>query len=355
MLTIDGAYGEGGGQIIRTALTLSTITGQPIRVERIRAGRKKPGLRPQHLTAIHAAAAICKAHLKGNDLGSQTLTFSPSQVARPGEYDFDVSDAAQGGSAGSVGLILQTILLPLALAQGDSRLTLQGGTHVPWAPSISYLIHVFVPTMKRMNIFLDINLAQWGFYPAGGGEIHVKINGRQKPPRSIQLTKRGDLQDVWGTAAAMNLPAHIPQRMANRARNILLNTGTQARIEPTRLCGNGPGAGIFLFTEYKSDSGNAFAGFTAYGKRGIPAEHVAEKACQELLAHHQSNSPVDPYLADQVILPTIMAQGESRINTSQISKHLLTNIWTIQQFVSTDIKLVGTLGEIGTMTVKGIG
>jgi RNA 3'-terminal phosphate cyclase (ATP) len=373
VVTIDGSYGEGGGQVLRTSLALAAITGQTVRIEHIRAGRQKPGLRPQHLTAVRAAAAVCEADLEGDELGSQALTFAPGGLARPGQYVFDVADAAQGGSAGSVGLVLQTVLLPLALAKPDpsndpwqqveSHLTLRGGTHVAWAPSVSYLEHIFLPTLSRMGLRAQVELVRWGFYPTGGGEMRVRVAGQEEPLRSIQLTERGELDRVWGMAAVMNLPAHIPQRMANRARNVLAEAGIKAHVEPRRLRGSGPGAGIFVFAEYTVKAGRepAVAGFTAYGRKGLPAERVAEAACEELLSHHRSGAPVDPYLADQLVLPMVLANGESRMNVSQVSQHLLTNVWVARQFLAADrtdpaeIRVEGELGSPGVVVIRGQG
>lgn len=338
--------------MLRTALALSAITGRPMRIERIRAGRKNPGLCPQHLTAVRATAAICGAQLEGDELDSQTLTFEPGDPPRSGEYVFDVAKAAPGGSAGSVGLVLQTVLLPLALSEGQSHLTIRGGTHVPWAPPVSYLIHVFLPTLARMGVKAQIELDRWGFYPAGGGEIQVQVEGKATL-HPIQLTERGELRRVWGTAAVMNLPAHIPQRMVDRARNMLAQEGIQAQVEPHRLRGTGPGAGIFLFTEYESADQSAYAGFTTYGRKGLPAEHVAEMACESLLSHHRSSSPVDPYLADQLALPTALAQGESRIVTSRVSHHLLTNAWVLEQFLPQILDITGKQGAPETIVAKG--
>ncbi len=346
MVVIDGSYGEGGGQVLRTALTLATLTGQAVRVERIRAGRKNPGLQPQHLTAVRAAAAICAAHLEGDELDSQTLIFIPTASPRPGEYAFDVTEAARGGSAGSVGLILQTVLLPLALAKGPSYLTLRGGTHVPWAPSASYLEHVFLPVIAQMGLHAQVNLVRWGFYPAGGGEAHVQIEGNARL-QPIHLTERGALRRVWGIAAVTNLPAHIPQRMANRAHNVLAEAGIQAQVEARRLNGDGPGAGIFLFAEYT----HITAGFTAYGRQGLPAERVAEAACTELLAHHRTGAPADPHLADQLVLPTALAAGESRIATSRVSQHLLTNVWVVRQFLTRALEIEGKEEAPGALIV----
>lgn len=338
--------------MLRTALTLSAITGQPVHIEHIRAGRKKPGLRPQHLTAVRAAAAVCGACLEGDELDSQTLAFTPGGPPHPGEYTFDVAEAAQGGSAGSVGLVLQTVLLPLALGEGQSHLTIRGGTHVPWAPPVSYLTDVFLPTLARMGIQAQIELTRWGFYPAGGGEIRVQIQGKATI-NPIQLTRRGELRRVWGTAAVMNLPAHIPQRMANRAHNVLAEAGIGAQVEPRRLRGAGPGAGIFLFAEYGSADENVAAGFTAYGRKGLPAERVAEAACESLLAHHHSGEPAELHLADQLALPMALAQGKSLVTTSQISQHLLTNAWVVGQFLPQDFEIRGEQGSPGTIVAKG--
>lgn len=348
-IEIDGSYGEGGGQVLRTSLTLAVLTGRPLRIEHIRAGRKKPGLRPQHLTAVRAAAAICDAQLEGDVLGSQALSFTPGGPVRAGQYTFDVSAAVQGGSAGSVGLVLQTIFLPLALADGDSYLTLRGGTHVPWAPSISYVEHVFLPQLARMGARAQVESEQWGFYPAGGGQVQVRIAGRDGPLRSLQVVERGALQSVWGIAAGMNLPAHIPQRMADRAHRLLAEAGLAARVEPRRLRGNGPGAGIFLCAEYD----RAATGFTVYGRQGLPSERVSEMACDELLAHHRSTAALDPHLADQLVLPAVLAEGETRVSTSRVTRHLLTNVWVVRHFLAREVQIEGAVESPGWLWVKG--
>ncbi len=348
-IEIDGSYGEGGGQVLRTSLTLSVLTGRSLRVEHIRAGRNKPGLRPQHLTAVRAAAAICGAQLEGDEIGSRDLSFIPSGPARAGQYTFDVTEAAQGGSAGSVGLVLQTIFLPLALTDGESHVTLRGGTHVPWAPSISYVEHVFLPQLARMGAQAQIELEQWGFYPAGGGHVQVRISGRAGDLCPLQLAERGACQSAWGIAAAMNLPSHIPQRMADRARGLLTEAGLSARMEPRRLRGNGPGAGLFLFVEYDQVT----AGFTVYGRKGLPSERVAEMACGELLAHHRATGAVDPHLVDQLVLPAVLAEGETRVSTARVTQHLLTNVWAVRQFLAREIQVEGELGSPGWLYVKG--
>jgi RNA 3'-terminal phosphate cyclase (ATP) len=270
-------------------------------------------------------------------------------VVKAGEFAFDVAKVAEGGSAGSVGLVLQTLLMPLALADGESQLALHGGTHVAWAPSASYLEHVFLPVVAGMGVEAEIELGQWGFYPVGGGSVCVRIAGSRRSLEPISLMERGEVERIWGIAAVTNLPSHIPQRMANRARNVLHEEELEARIQARRLRGDGPGAGIFLFVEYA----NVSAGFTAYGRKGLPAERVAEAACDDLLTHHRSGAPVDPHLADQLVLPMALADGESRLVTSAVTQHLLTNVWVVKQFLDCGLSVEGELGGPGTLAVEG--
>lgn len=336
--------------MLRTALALSVLTGKAMHIENIRAGRSKPGLRPQHLTAVQAAAAICRARVEGAKLDSQTIHFAPSGPARASDYTFDVAETAGRGSAGSVGLVLQTVLLPLATAAGESHLTLRGGTHVPWAPSVDYLRLVFLPTVARMGVTAEVELDRWGFYPAGGGQARVRIQGR--PERTLQpltLADRGEVRRVWGLGVAANLPAHIPQRMVNRARNLLAAADLKTDLQPLRVRGAGPGAGFFLFVEYE----HVVAGFTAYGRKGLPAERVAEAACEALLAHQRTGAPADPHLADQLILPLALAEGTSQVVTSRITNHLLTNLAIVRSFLPVEAHVEGVLGEPGTVTITG--
>jgi len=346
-MKIDGSIGEGGGQVLRTALTLSALTGQPVEIVHIRAGRPNPGLQPQHLTAVQAAAAICRARVEGAELGSQMLRFWPQSPPVPGTYTFDVAEIAGRGSAGAVGLVFQTVFLPLALISGESLLTLRGGTHVPWAPSVDYLREVFLPTVARMGLEAEMELVAWGFYPAGGGEVRVRIRGRSGPLAPIALTDRGDVRRVWGRGIVSNLPAHIPQRMVDRARNLLTRAGLKADLQPLVVRGAGPGAGIFLHVQYE----HALAGFTAYGRKGLPADQVAQMACQDLLTHHETGAPVDPHLADQLLLPMALAAGTSRLFTSAVTRHLLTNIAIVQAFLPVQIAVDGEEGKPGTVTV----
>lgn len=353
-LELDGAYGEGGGQVLRTALTLAVLTQQPLHLYNIRAGRPSPGLAPQHLTTVLAAAKLCQAEVEGARLGSTELWFTPTTTPQAGAYMFDVSQVARGGSAGSVTLIFQTVLLPLVYAAGPSQVTLKGGTHVPWSPSYDYIVHVFLPTLGRMGVRATCHLDAWGMYPAGGGQMRVEIdplppgeNGSQTLT-PLTLLERGPLRRVGGQGVALNLPADIAQRLANRANNVLRSRGVQAEMMPRRVGGPGIGAGIFLVAEYKHTA----AGFAALGAKGKPADQVADEACDDLLAHHTTGAAVDPHLADQLLLPMALAAGPSAFQTSQVTQHLLTNAYMIQQFLAVNIDIHGQEGQAGQVTVK---
>jgi RNA 3'-terminal phosphate cyclase (ATP) len=353
MITIDGSYGEGGGQVLRTSLALAAITGKPLHVYNIRAGRPKPGLQAQHLTSVRAAAEICGAQVEGDQLNSQSLVFRPQYPPQAGEYVFDVTEARRGGSAGATTLVLQTVLLPLALAAsdvgGESCLTLRGGTHAPFSPPFPYIRHVFLPTLWKMGLRAEVELNRYGWYPAGGGEMTVKIraNGKLAP---IVLTERGELRKVWGTAAVSNLPSHIAQRMANRTVNVLKDAGITPRIEAAHVEATGPGVGIFLFAEYE----HSVAGFSAYGRKGLPSEQVADMACDDLLAYHRSTAAADPHLADQLVLPAVLAaaRGPSCWTTGRVTQHLLTNVWVAGQFLDVSTQITGQEGEPGEVAIS---
>ncbi|MCB0208853.1 MAG: RNA 3'-phosphate cyclase [Anaerolineae bacterium] len=331
MITIDGTYGEGGGQILRTSLTLAALLTQPLHIKNIRAGRKTPGLAAQHLTAVRAAAALCGALLRGDELGSTELIFEPQYAATPGGYRFDVAEAREGGSAGAATLVLQTVALPLALTEGNSRVLLKGGTHVPWSPSFHYVQQVYLPMLARCGLQITSELEAWGWYPAGEGRIKVEIagTGALKTRQHGNLFERGDLKNVSGIAVASSLPAHIAQRLGQRATNRLAQAGLPVSITPQRVRSVSPGAGIFLTAEYESSR----AGFGAIGKKGKPSEAVADEAVDALLAFHQTGATLDAHLADQLLLPLVMSGYRGQVSVQSLTRHTLTNMAVIQQFL----------------------
>jgi RNA 3'-terminal phosphate cyclase (ATP) len=340
VLNLDGSHGEGGGQILRTALSLSTITTRPFHLMNIRAGRRNPGLLPQHLSAVRAAAAISGAVLSGDRLTSTELGFAPSHPPLPDSYVIDVAEAAERGSAGSVTLILQTLLVPLALAGGASTLVLRGGTHVEWSPPFDDLVNSYFPILRRLGFRIDAELKRWGWYPVGDGEIVVNIAGGFTKsdavcPRPIELLARGSLLRITGRAVAANLPAHIPQRMADRARASLGDLGVLVQVQPQRVTAASPGAGIFLVAEYEQLS----ATFSAYGRLGKPSEAVADEAVATFREHHASEAAVERHLVDQLLLPLSLASGISTFTAPLPTSHLMTNAWTIGQFGIADISV----------------
>lgn len=350
MVDVDGSYGEGGGQILRTSLALSALTGRPVRIRNVRAERKNPGLAPQHLTAVRAVAAICDAQVEGAELGSTEVTFRPGRAPAAGDYRFDVAEAAQGGSAGSATLILQTVLLPLARARGSSRIEILGGTHVAWSPPFEYLHEVYLPTLRRMGLHAECELERPGFYPAGGGRLSLEVRPTEDL-EPLSLETRGELEEIRGVALACNLPSHIPQRMADRAASFMGHLTAPIRMKPRRETSDGPGAGIFLAALYR----DAPAGFSVLGRPGKPSEEVAEEACRLLLEHHEGGRPVDPHLGDQLLLPAALADGTTVLRVARITGHLTTNAHVIRRVLPVEISIEGEEGRPGRVTVEGGG
>jgi RNA 3'-terminal phosphate cyclase (ATP) len=336
-ITIDGSHGEGGGQILRTALTLSAITGRPLTIERLRAARPKPGLAAQHLTAVLSAAELCRAELSGASLGSETLSFRPTVPPQANDYLFDVAAAREGGSAGAATLVLQTVALAALFANGTSRFCIRGGTHLPWSPPYEYIAHVWRPFLARMGISFEVDLQRFGFLPVGQGEITARVSGlgtqagtQLKP---VEIVVRGPLCSVSGRAIAANLPSHIVHRMVARATALLSGAAPAISIEAQDVRAASPGAGLFLTAQYERVS----AGFSAFGARGKSSETVADEAAAALLQHLRSGAALDLHLADQALLPLALACAPSTFTCERVTRHLATNAWVIRQFGVADV------------------
>ncbi len=345
LLKIDGSYGEGGGQILRTALALSCLCGRPVEIMNIRKARTKPGLQPQHLTAVKAAAAISGARAEGAELSSTALRFSPGDVTG-GDYLFDVAE--KRGSAGSTSLVLQTVLLPLLFAKRPSRITVFGGTHVPWSPPYHYLEQVFLPVLSRMGAAAIPQIGQWGWYPLGGGRVNIDVRGNaQLTP--FHCIERGKLVRVRGISAVSNLPRDIALRQRSRALSVLKQRGFDADIEVLSAPSPGKGTLVFLVAEFE----HITVAFDALGAMGKRAETVADEACGSFFEYLASDSALDPHLADQLIPFLALADGASVITTSRITGHLLTNISVVQQFLERVVLVEGTEGGPGRLRVSG--
>ena len=237
----------------------------------------------------------------------------------------------------------------MALADGPSHVVLRGGTAVPMSPPAPYLERVYLPTLARMGVPARLTHRIWGFYPRGGGEIAVEIDGGATL-RPLDITERGAPEAVDGVAFVAQLPSHIPQRMSDRARRVLRGAGfRRVTVEPRHVTAAGIGTGIFLEARYA----HSRAGFSALGRRGLPAEAVADNACGALLRHHTTGAAVDPHLGDQLVLPFALAPGGSRASLSRVTRHLLTNVWVIAQFDLPAPRVEGEEGQPGTLVASG--
>ena len=318
LVRIDGSMGEGGGQVLRTALALSLTTRRPLEITRIRAGRQKPGLMRQHLTAVQAAAAVGSAHVKGAEIGSRELRFEPGAL-RNGSFDFSV------GTAGSTTLVLQTILPALVLAGGPSTVRLRGGTHNPMAPPFDFLEKAFLPLVGRMGATVDAVLVQPGFYPAGGGECIVTVTPAARL-RPLVLLERGEVKRRAARAVVSKLSREIATRELAVVSRLL---GWEAeKLEAVSVDSAGPGNVVTLEIE----SAGLTEVFTGFGEKGISAEAVAEKVAREARDYLASGVPVGEHLADQLLLPMALA-GSGAFRTTPLSRHATTNIEVIRAFL----------------------
>jgi len=322
LIPLDGAQGEGGGQILRTALALSAATGQGFRVERIRASRLRPGLRPQHLAAVRAAAMSCGAEVHGAFDGSPDLRFQPGPVAA-GEFRFDI------GTAGAATLVLQAVLPVLATASGPSRVEVTGGTHVPRSPGFHFLSRHWAEVVGRLGLGVRLRLERAGFYPRGEGLVQADV-GPWPRPATLDLSRRGPLVAVRGIAGAARIRGDVARRAADAARALLWEERRlESEWEVVDVDAASPGA--FLQAEAVFETGRA--AFGLLGERGLRAERLGERAARRVLKFiEDEEAVVDPWLADQLALPLALSAGGGRLQTSEVTSHLETVAGVLRQF-----------------------
>lgn len=332
-VTIDGSQGEGGGQILRSALAIAAVAGQPIFVEKIRSGRKKPGLMRQHLTAVRAIAEICNAELNGASPGSQSLSFTPKAV-QPGAYEFRI------GTAGSVTLVLQTILPALLTASGPSTVILEGGTHNPWAPPFDFLKHAWLPLVNRMGPQVTVELQEYGFFPAGGGRMILHV---QPAPllRGFDLPARGELLNRNVSILISNLPRSIATREARRIAGKL----QWESVEIQQVSSAGPGNLVIAQLQYQ----HVTEVFTGFGRLGVSAEQVVQEVVRQVRRYLVTDAPVGEYLADQILLPlglsaSATCAGADRkaggtFRTLRLSRHSTTHLQLLQALLPISISV----------------
>lgn len=312
-LQIDGAGGEGGGQILRTALALSAVTGQPFEITRIRANRTVPGLRPQHLAAVRAAALVSGGRVGGAFDGSPDLRFEPG-VLRPGQFQFEIA------TAGALTLVLQTVLAPLARAGGEpSRVTVTGGTHVPASPSYHYLANHWAAVVERLGLRPSLKLERAGFYPRGGGSASAEVQPWAGASEPLVLEERGDLVAIRGTAGMGKLKTDIAGALRKAAQERLWEA---RRFEVTWQEVVVPAAspGSFLLLEAVFEKGRAAFGFV--GQKGVRPEILGDRAARTLLKFLGGEGAVDPHLADQLAVPMALGGQGGRVSTTEVSLHL---------------------------------
>ena len=339
IIEIDGSLGEGGGQILRTSLALSLITGKPFHLRKIRAGRAKPGLAAQHLMSVKAAAEIGKAKLRGASLGSCDLVFEPGKVSA-GDYHFQI------GTAGATSLVLHTIYLPLALAGGESNVTIEGGTHVKASPCFHFLERSWRRSLQTLGIAIDLTLDRVGFYPRGGGTIHARIPSAAsvRPFHGMTTPTITQATIFCGTAG---LPPHVGDRLVEQATLRLNELALQ--VEEHREVWSG-GPGCMLGIELPTEPAPTF--LFSLGEKGKPAEAVANEAVAQTAAFLRAQPlGIDEHSADQLLLPLALAAESSSFRVSAISPHLLTNAAVIQRFLDRDIQCAGVEGEAGVVTI----
>lgn len=342
MIEIDGSQGEGGGQIVRSSLALSAITTQPFTISKVRAGRKKPGLMRQHLTALNAAKAICNADVVGAEVGSQEIEFHPSKV-QPGKYAFQV------GTAGSITLVAQTVIPALMLADGPSHIELVGGTHNEFAPPFHYLKKAYLPIVSRMGPKFDPQLEVYGFYPAGGGKFSVSIIPSESL-KGIEIVKTPKRTLPHVKAVVSKIPIGVAERECSTIRKKAnWNLSAFESVEVT----NSPGPGNVIMISLESEEVTEL--FTGFGKIGVRAEQVARNVLRDARKYIQSGVPVGPHLSDQLLLPMGLAAAQgnvSQFRCGPLTQHSKTHIEILKRFLPIEIDLADQDDDSILVTVR---
>jgi RNA 3'-phosphate cyclase len=327
-IEVDGSHGEGGGQIIRTAVGLSAATGLPVKIQRIRAGRQKPGLSHQHIHAIKSVQKLTKAKVEGLKLGSTELSFIPGTIRR-GAYDVDI------GTAGSVSLVLQTFLIPAVFSKKEVKIKITGGTDVPHSPPIDYVMHVFLPLILKMGVHIDLKLRCRGHYPRGGGVIEAVVY--PSTSEGLVIEEAGALKGIFGVSHCTSLPSHIAKREKKAALAFLKESiSMDADIHTEETEGFGEGTGITLWAEFE----NTVLGASSLGKRDKRAEKVGKEAASMLLNEIKSKATIDSHMGDQLLPYIALAKGASSYICS-LTSHAKTNIYTTERLLGGKFEIKG--------------
>jgi len=350
LLVIDGSFGEGGGQILRSTLALSSLILRPVKIINIRAKRSNPGLRRQHIISVEVLAKLTDAEVKGLHIGSTELIFEP-KTRRGGRFNFDI------GTAGSISLVLQAALPVAAFAPSTVELTIRGGTDVPWSPPIDYMRYVLIPHLRELGLNIELNVLRRGHYPRGGGLVKVVIKPvkRLKP---IHKLERGDVLKVVGTSHCVKLPKHVAERQAKAAIEYLKSKGLNVDFEvakefyePDKDPHLGPGSGIVIAAITK----NSILGGDALGARGKPAEVVGREAAEKLWNDLVTNAVFDAHMSDMILTYASIADGVSEFTCSKLTMHAYTNMAIIEKIVGVKFIYEGEMNKPFKVRVEGIG
>ena len=327
-LEVDGAWGEGGGQIVRTAVSIAAITGRAIRVTNVRAGRSRPGLQPQHLAAVKATARLCGAELLGAERGSECFEFNPGHPAESGHYHFEI------GTAGSAVLLAQTVLLPLAMSAGESTVVIRGGTHVPFAPTIEYFSECYLPALALFGVNARAVWPSIGFIPEGGGELHIRVGGRESPS-PVELKRIDPEFKLTAYATCANLPSHVTDRAIAKIEQLAKGRCRFLATAAVVLPSSSTGAAITLVGRTEGGLG----GTCALGRRGLPVERLVKETWDDFLLWGESAAAVDRKLSDQLVLPAGFASGLSTWTTSTATRHLHTVTELLKRLLNARIEV----------------
>jgi RNA 3'-terminal phosphate cyclase (ATP) len=348
MIEVDGSFGEGGGQVLRTAVALAAVLSKEIHVFNIRAGRAEPGIRPQHMTGVKAAAELCSGHLEGLAVGSTEFVFRPGKL-KAGSFRFDV------GTAGSVTLVLQTLMPILAFAPGPVQLEITGGTDVKWSPPIDYLRLVTLPILKRIGYNGNLMIVRRGHYPKGGGLVSFSTQGPSKL-QPLTNDKSGSTSRIHGISHATDLPRHVAERQAISAKKRLEEAKLPSPSIDVETVDDksqlSPGSGIVLFAETHNGT---ILGSDALGERGKPAEEVGSTAGKILIEEISSGAVQDRHMGDMIVPYLVLAEGQSEVSVSRVTQHTRTNVKVAEWLTGTRLDLEGEIDRLGKLRVKGIG
>jgi RNA 3'-terminal phosphate cyclase (ATP) len=347
MVRVDARMGEGGGQVVRLALTLAAITRREVEITNVRKGRRPPGLSPDLIATARAVATVSSGRLEGDTPGSDTLTFMPG-IPAAGSYTFDASAAADAPASAT--LLLQALAPVLALAPGPSEVVVRGTTHAAGCPTATYLQTVFVPTARKFGLRAEIATPRWGWAPDGVGEIRAKVEpvGSFRP---AEITTRGELLQIGGSAVATSLGDGFAERLRNRVERRMQEVGRTARVEICAAPAEGKGGLLFLLAVFE----RAIAGFTGVASEASSAEQAADEAVNELFSYLTSYSALDKYVADQILLYAALAAGETSFSTAELTAHTMTTAELARRFLPVRTRFSGAVGQPCEIRVTGEG